>query len=129
MQPKRTLFLVSDHTGITVQTIAKTLLSQFEGVAFDRVQLPFVDTPEKVQAVRERIDTEAVRSEVRPIVLSSLTDSVLRERLKPCRGLVLDVFEAFIGALEQEFAKPASKAWAAPMAWSTRKPAGGASRP
>lgn len=110
MQAKRTVFLVSDHTAITVQTIAKTLFSQFDGVAFERVVLPFVDTPDKVSAVRERIDTEAARSGIKPIVLSSLTDSALRERLKPCRGLLLDVFEAFIGALEQELAKPASKA-------------------
>lgn len=110
MPPKRTVFLVSDHTGITVQTIAKTLLSQFEGVVFERVVLPFVDTPDKVDAVRERIDTLAAQSGTRPIVLGSLTDSALRARLRLCQGLVLDVFDAFIGPLEQELSKPAAAA-------------------
>lgn len=109
MLPKRSVFLVSDHTGITVQTIAKTLLSQFDGVTFERVLLPFTDTVDKVHAVRERIDTLAVQSGQRPIVLSSLTDSTLRKELRTCQGLVLDVFDAFIGALEQELQASASK--------------------
>lgn len=111
MPAKRSVFLLSDHTGITVQTIARTLLSQFEGIPFERVVLPFVDTPGKIDAACSRIASQAALSGLRPIVLSSLTDSALRARLhSACQGLVLDVFEAFIGALEQELNQPASQA-------------------
>ncbi|TAN52898.1 MAG: kinase/pyrophosphorylase [Methylococcaceae bacterium] len=107
--PKRTVFLISDHTGITVQTIAKTLLSQFESVVFERVTLPFVDSPEKLRQACGRIDTQSAQSGLKPIVLSSLTDSRLRAQLRCCQGLVLDVFDAFIGALEKELSQPASR--------------------
>lgn len=109
MPAKRSVFLLSDHTGITVQTIAKTLLSQFDGIPFERVVLPFVDTPGKIDAACSRIASQAALSGLRPIVLSSLTDSKLCARLHDgCQGLVLDVFEAFLGPLEQELNRPAS---------------------
>jgi regulator of PEP synthase PpsR (kinase-PPPase family) len=102
---KRTVFIISDHTGITAQTLARTLLSQFEGVAFESVLLPFTDSEAKVRAAREHIDTARARDGVRPIVLSTLTDSRLRALLRESDALVLDLFEAFIGALEEEFAR------------------------
>lgn len=102
---KRTVFIVSDHTGITAQTLARTLLSQFDGLAFESVLLPFTDSESKVRAAREHIDTARARDGIRPIVLSTLTDSRLRAQIRESDALVLDLFEAFIGALEREFSR------------------------
>lgn len=102
---KRTVFIISDHTGITAQTLARTLLSQFDGLAFEPVLLPFTDSESKVRTAREHIDTARARDGSRPIVLSTLTDSRLRALLGQSDALVLDLFEAFIGALEREFAR------------------------
>jgi regulator of PEP synthase PpsR (kinase-PPPase family) len=107
---KRTVFIVSDHTGITAQTLARTLLSQFDGLAFEPVLLPFTDSESKVRSAREHIDTARARDGVRPIVLSTLTDSRLRAQLSEGDALVLDLFEAFIGALEREFSRAATPA-------------------
>ena len=38
------MFFVSDGTGITAQMLGHSLLTQFEGVEFNQVTLPFVDT-------------------------------------------------------------------------------------
>ena len=43
----RTIFFVSDGTGITAETLGKGLLSQFEGINFRQIRFPFVDSPEK----------------------------------------------------------------------------------
>ena len=43
----RTVFFVSDGTGITAETFGHSLLSQFEGQRLREVRLPFTDTPEK----------------------------------------------------------------------------------
>lgn len=105
---KRTVFIVSDHTGITAQTLARTLLSQFNGLAYEPVLLPFTDNESKVRAAREHIDTARARNGSRPIVLSTLTDSRLRALLRESDALVLDLFDAFIGAMERELSHPAT---------------------
>jgi len=43
MSERRTVFFVSDGTGITAQMLGHSLLTQFEGVEFNQVTLPFVE--------------------------------------------------------------------------------------
>src|SRR5690606_3179365 len=38
---RRTIFFVSDQTGVTAETMGHSLLTQFDGVAFRQVTLPF----------------------------------------------------------------------------------------
>ena len=47
MSQRRTVFFVSDGTGITAQILGHSLLTQFEGVDFNQVTLPFVDRDRK----------------------------------------------------------------------------------
>ena len=47
MDQRRTVFFVSDGTGITAQMLGHSLLTQFEGVDFKQVTLPFIDSAEK----------------------------------------------------------------------------------
>ena len=44
---QRTIFFISDGTGITAEALGHSLLSQFEGVELREVRMPFVDTTEK----------------------------------------------------------------------------------
>ena len=48
MPDRRTVFFVSDRTGITAEMLGNSLLSQFEDFNFQRVTIPFVDTPDKI---------------------------------------------------------------------------------
>lgn len=99
---KRPVFFISDRTGITVEMLGHTLLTQFEGVEFERISCPFVDTLEKVTAVVEQINRAAAREEGRPLVFSSLVDPVLREQASRSAGVFFDLFDAFINPLEAE---------------------------
>lgn len=97
---KRTVFIVSDGTGITVEMLAHSLLTQFQGVTFDQITIPFVDNAEKAEECRARIEEEAALGNGTPIVFSTLVNKELREILRRAPAVSLDFFETFIGPLE-----------------------------
>lgn len=74
MPQKRTAFFVSDRTGITAEMLGHSLLTQFDGVAFEEITLPFVDTMEKAQAVVDRINHCGQADGARPVVISTLVN-------------------------------------------------------
>ncbi|HET58386.1 MAG TPA: kinase/pyrophosphorylase [Deltaproteobacteria bacterium] len=97
----RTVFYISDGTGITAETLGHTLLTQFPRVTFQTISLPFVNTPEKIDRVIQRINRTADREGLVPLVFSTLTSPALRMRLTMCRGSVFDFFETFTGPMEE----------------------------
>jgi regulator of PEP synthase PpsR (kinase-PPPase family) len=107
---KRTVLFVSDRTGITAETLAHSLLSQFEGVDFEKINCPFIDSVEKVDGIVARIGEIARHAGARPLVFSTLVDPEMRERLERCEGLVMDMFHAFILPLEKELGVASSHA-------------------
>lgn len=107
---QRTVFFVSDRTGITAELLGKTLLTQFPGVQFRKRTLPFVDTLEKVQTALAEIDDTARREGTRPIVFSTLIDEKLRARISSAKALYLDLFADFIHQLETEIDQVSSHA-------------------
>lgn len=92
----QSLFLISDRTGITVETLAHTLLTQFENAPEHQVTLPFVDTVAKVEAAVLQINAASHLDGEPPLVFSSLIDRDFREALKRCNGTVIDFFEAIL---------------------------------
>jgi hypothetical protein len=97
MTQRRTVFFVSDGTGITAQMLGHSLLTQFENVHFDQVTLPFIDSREKAEEVLARI---AAEKNGQPIVFSTLVNTDVREVLRRANALVFDFFETFIDPLE-----------------------------
>src|SRR5687767_82617 len=100
MPQRRTVFFVSDGTGITAQMLGHSLLTQFEGVEFSQVTLPFVDSVDKAEECLERIEREALRADGQPIVFSTLVNGDVREVVRRANALFVDFFETFIGPLE-----------------------------
>ena len=100
MPQRRTVFFVSDGTGITAQMLGHSLLTQFEGVEFNQVTLPFVDSVDKAEECLERIEREALRADGQPIVFSTLVNGDVREVVRRANALFVDFFETFIGPLE-----------------------------
>lgn len=97
---KRTVFFVSDQTGVTAETMGHSLLTQFERVEFRAITLPFIATAEKAQEARERVDAAALAEGMPPIVFSTLVKDDLRDAVKAANCVFLDFFEAFLGPLE-----------------------------
>ena len=99
---ERTVFFISDQTGVTAETLGHSLLTQFDGVKFNSMTVPFVDSVEKAKEVSKRIDKEMDKTGVRPIVFTSFVQDQVRAPLFDSKGLVLDFFEAFLSPLESE---------------------------
>ena len=99
---RRTVFFVSDQTGVTAETMGHSLLTQFEGLEFRQVTLPFIATVDKAEEAARKIDATAHEDGLRPIVFSTLVKEDLRRVVKGSNGLFLDFFDAFLGQLEGE---------------------------
>jgi len=100
MPQKRTVFFVSDGTGITAQMLGHSLLTQFEGVEFNQVTMPFVNSVGKAEECLDRIEREAVHGSSQPVVFSTLVNADVREVIRRANALFLDFFETFIDPLE-----------------------------
>ena len=98
----RTVFYISDGTGITAETFGTAILAQFD-IKPRLVRLPFTDTPDKAhQALRQINHTFELEGQ-RPIVFSTLVDpQVLSVIRAGCKGLLLDMFGTFVQPLETE---------------------------
>lgn len=99
--PVRTVFIVSDGTGITAETFSHSILAQFE-MKFRQVRIPFVDTIDKAHVAVAKIN-EAFRAEgVRPIVFTTLVDAEANQIVHRAQATILDMFQTFIEPLEKE---------------------------
>lgn len=110
MKPTRTVFFVSDRTGITAEIVGRTLLTQFPGIGFRKRTLPFVDTAEKAREAVRVINEAAKLEKQRPLVLSTLIEDDVRAVVAGCDGLCLDLFAGFISRLEGELGMESSHA-------------------
>ncbi|MEO6975222.1 MAG: pyruvate, water dikinase regulatory protein [Gallionella sp.] len=98
----RTIFFVSDGTGITAEVLGKGLLSQFEGINFRQVRFPFVDNLEKAAECLRRIHEVREQSGIRPLVVMTMMNPEINAMLRQAEALFLDLFEVFIAPLEKE---------------------------
>lgn len=97
----RTVFFVSDGTGITAETFGHAVLTQFD-LRFRQVRLPFIDTVDKAHdAARKINDTFAVDNQ-RPIVFSTLVKPELSDVIRKANGMHMDLIQTFVAPLEQE---------------------------
>ncbi len=99
---RRTVFFVSDQTGVTAETLGHSLMTQFEGLEFRAVTLPFVSDLDKAHEVVRRINRTGEEAGLRPIVFSTLVQDELRDVVLGANALFLDLFSAFVGPLERE---------------------------
>jgi regulator of PEP synthase PpsR (kinase-PPPase family) len=98
----RIAFYVSDSTGITAHTLGQSLLAQFENLQIEHITVPFVDSPQKVQAVIERINAATDSQGGLPaLVFSTLVNDELRAQLATSRGYMVDILGTFLKPLEQ----------------------------
>ena len=101
MPEPRTVLFVSDGTGITVQMLGHSLLTQFEGLKFREVTLPFVDSQQKAEdECMPRIREALAAGNGAPIVFSTLVNPEARDVIRNSGALVFDFFETFIDPLE-----------------------------
>ncbi|CAG0907876.1 unnamed protein product, partial [Darwinula stevensoni] len=99
---QRTIYFVSDGTGITAETLGHAILAQFD-ITPRYVRLPFIDNREKAEhaviKINQSVDTEGQR----PIVFTTVIDKeVLAVLRQGCQALLLDLISTFASPMEQE---------------------------
>ena len=100
--PHRTVFFISDGTGITAETFGNAILAQFE-IKPRHVRLPFIDSVDKAHQAVRQINHTAELEGLRPIVFTTLVNmEVLAVIKSDCNGMLLDMFGMFVAPLEGE---------------------------
>ncbi|WP_183634894.1 pyruvate, water dikinase regulatory protein [Niveibacterium umoris] len=98
----RTVFFVSDGTGITAETLGHSLLAQFPEAKFRHVRVPFIDSVDKAKDAVFRINDAGKRDGMRPLVVSTLVNQVTADTLRQAQAHFVDLFLTFIEPLEME---------------------------
>lgn len=97
----RTVFFVSDGTGITAETFGHSVLTQFD-LRFRQIRLPFIDSADKAHDAVRRINESFHAEGKRPIVFSTLVQAELSDIVRRASGMHMDLIQTFVDPLEQE---------------------------
>ena len=99
---ERAVFFLSDQTGVTAETLGHSLLTQFDGLVFRKVTLPFIDSEDKAREAVDRINKAAQQGAEKPLIFSTLVQDEFRSIVREAEGLHLDIFDVFLEPLEHE---------------------------
>src|SRR3990167_1624657 len=102
---RRSVYMISDGTAITVESLGSSLLTQFETFEFDTKVYPFIDSMDKAENLRARIDLDFENSATRPLVFMTLVDPNRADLIKSSNACVFDLFETFLSQIEHELGK------------------------
>lgn len=105
---RRTVFFISDRTGITAETLGHSLITQFEDFQFEQITLPFVDTLEKAHDANARIAQAHAEDGARPVIFATIIQDDVREVIQQSEGFTMDFVQTFIGPLEAELGEQSS---------------------
>jgi regulator of PEP synthase PpsR (kinase-PPPase family) len=97
----RTVFFVSDGTGITAETFGHSVLTQFD-LRFRQIRLPFIDTCDKAYDAVRKINEIGAEDGAKPIVFSTLVKAELSDVIQRANAMHMDLIQTFVAPLEQE---------------------------
>lgn len=99
---KRFVFIISDGTGITAESLANSLLTQFEHIEFERVTEPYIDSIDKADIFLNKVKTCYEKTSIKPIIFMTIVDPEINSHIKQTDARVFDLFNTFLNPLEQE---------------------------
>lgn len=106
----KSVFFISDRTGITTESLGNALLTQFSNEEFKKEFIPFVDSESKAYQALAKINSRYTQYRNRPIVFTSIMNPEIRDKFKLDFVLHIDFFESFLPKLEAELSEKASLA-------------------
>jgi hypothetical protein len=104
----RRVFFVSDRTGITAETLGRSLLTQFPDIEFRMTNIPFVTNQLAAEKASATIRGAREEDGIAPLVFSTLTDPATQFVIASCNEFVFDLFGTFIEPLEDALGKESS---------------------
>ncbi|WP_108446557.1 posphoenolpyruvate synthetase regulatory kinase/phosphorylase PpsR [Halomonas denitrificans] len=98
----RTAFFISDGTGITAESLGRSLLAQFESVEIRMLTKPYIDSLDKARTLVAIIEATAARDGEQPIIIDTVVDEQIRAVIREAPGFKVDIFSTFLKPLEEE---------------------------
>ncbi|MFK0571136.1 pyruvate, water dikinase regulatory protein [Endozoicomonas sp.] len=99
---ERSVFFISDGTGITAESFGQSLLAQFSGPGFRHNTLPYMDTPEKAIKALTLIRETQRQEVVQPIIFMTVLNEEVNRLLHTSGAYIIDLFATFLPGLEGE---------------------------
>lgn len=95
----RSVYFVSESTGITAEAYGLSLLSQFGDTRFVKRYTPFINTPEKAQALANELAHRAEAEGAKPIVFATMVDEEINAILGHADCHYFELFDRFMAEL------------------------------
>ena len=92
----RSVYFVSESTGITAEAYGHSLLSQFGDARFTTRYTPFINTREKAQALANELAHRAEAEGAKPIVFATMADEEINVVLKHAECYYFELFDRFL---------------------------------
>ncbi len=92
----RTVFFVSESTGITAETMGHSLLSQFPHLDFTYIQRPYINTEEKAHKLADEISKVSQEQGFKPLVFATMPESDINKILDEADCHYYEIFENFL---------------------------------
>ncbi len=94
--PNRTVFFVSESTGITAETMGHSLLSQFPHLDFTYLQRPYVDTEKRAHQLVDEISQVSKDQGFKPLVFATMPETHINKILEEADCHYYEIFENFL---------------------------------
>lgn len=98
----RSVYYISDGTGITAKTFGRSLMTQFENTEIEETTIPYVDNLDKANKVVAQINTTFERTQLKPLLFTTFVNREIHKVFQQTNAFLLDFFHSFIGPLERE---------------------------
>lgn len=99
---ERSVFFISDGTGITAESFGQSLLAQFSGPTFCHHTLPYIDTREKAVKALMQITDAHQTEKVQPIIFMTVLNEEVNRLMHTSGAYIIDLFASFLPGLETE---------------------------
>jgi regulator of PEP synthase PpsR (kinase-PPPase family) len=99
-RPQKQVFLISDGTGITVESYTNSLLSQFPSIDFIFHSFPYVESATQIDDIVLKINSYYQHYQEKPIVFLTMVNSSMLQPLYTTQAHVFDLYNPLIDELE-----------------------------
>lgn len=100
MKEHKQIFLISDGTGITVESFTKSILSQFPNITFDFHYYPYIDTLDKINTIVIKIEELFISYGQKSIIFSTIVNPKMLSPIFEAHAEVFDLFNPVVNRLE-----------------------------
>ena len=101
---QRTVFFVSESTGITAETLGHSLLSQFPHIDFTLHQRPFIDSEKKAKALVDEINQISNNEPFKPLVFATMPETNINQILQKANCHYYEIFESYLDQIGKDLA-------------------------